>query len=229
MSKDAAREKFMKQFRDTVAKNGNQWELWSDFVTWSSIQLDPHRNTASAAKQDEIVGKYDPGTIATLYTHMFQSLIENQEQDFMGHTYMELGLGEKSKGQDFTPYALAKLTAMLTMDRDRMERRLAETGTLVVYEPACGAGAMIMAADSCLGELRINRSKVLFVGQDLSELSVRMCHVQLSVLGIPAVLIQGDTLRYPASLIRQDGDWVLDAPNAAMVLVTPAMPLLKMK
>lgn len=75
-----------------------------------------------------------------------------------------------------------------------------ETGVLLVTidEPSCGSGGMVVATAQVLQKRGINYQKTLdVVCQDLDWSAVYMCYVQLSLLGIKAIVVQGDTLAEP--------------------------------
>ena len=65
---------------------------------------------------------------------------------------------------------------------------------------------MIIAAAKVLKDRGINYQKCMrVVAQDLDWKAVYMCYVQLSLLGINAVVVQGNTLTDP--------DWMLRPPE----------------
>lgn len=126
-------------------------------------------------------------------TALFVECMEECMDDYLGQIYMAAGAGNKHTGQFFTPFNLSELTASISVttvaDDDEPIR---------VNEPTCGAGGMIIATAKELQKQGVdwqNRMKVTC--QDLSWNSVYMCYVQLSILGIDAVVAQGDTLTEP--------------------------------
>ena len=59
---------------------------------------------------------------------------------------------------------------------------------LSVSDPACGAGAMLIAFANVSREHGVNfQRNILFVAQDIDVTAVRMCYLQLAVLGCPAL------------------------------------------
>lgn len=65
-------------------------------------------------------------------------------------------------------------------------------------EPACGSGANLIALANVLKEKGINYQRnVYFVGQDIDPLVAKMCYIQMSLLGMPGIVIVGDTLSSP--------------------------------
>ena len=103
---------------------------------------------------------------------------------------MEAGCGNKYVGQFFTPFHLSELCARLGAD-----------GTDKIYhmnEPSCGGGAMILATAKALKDIGINYQRRLkVVAQDLDWLGVYMTYVQCNIVGIDAIVVQGDTLKEP--------------------------------
>lgn len=118
-------------------------------------------------------------------------LIELYEEegpcDALGEIYMAADCGSKSTGQFFTPFHLSLLTAML--------QDYPAEGKIELNEPSCGAGGMILAAAKVIHERGGDFQKQLkVVANDLDWNSIYMTYVQLSLNGIDAVCIQGDTL-----------------------------------
>lgn len=113
--------------------------------------------------------------------------------DILGEMYMESGSGNKHTGQFFTPYHVSLLTAEMSIPADYNGEK-----PIKISEPACGSGGMIVAAAEVLYRRGINFQKRMRVQtQDLDWRAVYMCYVQLSLFGINAVVVQGDTLAEP--------------------------------
>lgn len=117
---------------------------------------------------------------------------EEKPRDVLGEIYMSGGLGSKQTGQFFTPYHLSELVARTAFD----SMAPCSDGKYHANEPSCGAGGMIIALAMEMKRRGINYQKELeVVAQDLDWNCVHMCYVQLSLMGISAVVEQGDTLR----------------------------------
>ncbi len=120
------------------------------------------------------------------------SALEIEHQDFLGEVYMHLNLGSASKGQYFTPYRISKMMSKMT---GYHVKKYAGSEIITLYEPYCGSGGMIIAFADALFEQRINYQQVLYVeATDIDELCYKMTFIQLSVLGIPAKVVWGDSL-----------------------------------
>ena len=130
------------------------------------------------------------------FVNMFAWLTKSFDEkisDILGEIYMESGCGNKNTGQIFTPYSVSLMTAETSIPND-----YDGSYPLTVNEPSCGGGGMIIAFADALKRKGFNyRECMRVVAQDLDWKGVYMCYVQLSLLGIDAVVVQGDTLKEP--------------------------------
>ena len=109
---------------------------------------------------------------------------------------MRLELGSGEIGQFFTPSHISDLTASITISKERVEEELKKTGYVSMYDSCVGAGSMIIAGAVELRKLGYNYQKQLFVNcGDLDPLACMMCYIHLSLLGIPAKVVQQDTFK----------------------------------
>lgn len=125
-------------------------------------------------------------------TRLFDLLItalDEKPSDYLGQIFMESGSGSQRTGQFFTPYHLSELTANIGMND------IPTDIDIVVNEPSCGGGGMIIAAASALKAKGVNyQQRMKVIAQDLDWTAIYMCYVQLSLLGIDAIVCQGNTL-----------------------------------
>lgn len=135
--------------------------------------------------------------------------LEDNPTDVLGQIYMESGMGSKAAGQFFTPFHLSLACAKLVVADMEPDKN----GLYWINEPSCGGGGMIIAAAVALKEKGVDyQRKMRVVAQDLDWKGVYMCYLQLSLLGINAVCVQGNTLAEP---------YIKDYPPER-VLYTPA-------
>ena len=122
--------------------------------------------------------------------------LEEEMTDVLGEVYMAAELGSKYTGQFFTPFHLSELCAKMALPH--WEKEYSEHGTISLNEPSCGGGGMIIAAAKVMKEAGINPQRYLkIVAQDLDWKGVYMTYLQLSLLGLKAKVVQGDTLADP--------------------------------
>ena len=154
----------------------------------------------------------DEQTKLCMMMGMLIDTLEDGPDDVLGKIYMEAGMGSKSTGQVFTPFNLAELTAKLSLAENLEAYKNGEKLTL--NEPTCGGGAMIIAAAKALQDAGVNYQKCMeVVAQDIDWKGVYMCYVQLSLLGISAICVQGDTIADPYVPGKTDPSHILETPK----------------
>ena len=119
--------------------------------------------------------------------------LDADPRDVLGETYMQLEIASKDQGQFFTPYSVAQL--MASMQLADAAQLLEMQPFISVAEPACGAGAMVIAVAQHLASQGIDYTRRMHVtANDLSLIAVHMSYVQFSLLGIPALVHRANTL-----------------------------------
>ena len=79
-----------------------------------------------------------------------------------------------------------------------VDKQIEQRGYISVCDPACGAGATLIATVSEMKRSKFNfQNHVLFVGQDIDRVAGMMCYIQLSLLGCAGYICIGDTLTNP--------------------------------
>ena len=180
----------------------SEYEIFSDWVKAFAICISNMTDIKTGKIWEdrerqymELVKKHGKNTMME-FSQMNAMLIEEMEtdmRDVLGEIYMSTGLGSKSTGQFFTPFHLSYLTAKTSLEGQL--DHLQENDLIKLNEPSCGGGGMIIAVAKVLKEKGIDfQRKMKVVAQDLDWKSVYMTYVQLSVLGINAVIVQGNTL-----------------------------------
>lgn len=124
---------------------------------------------------------------------MLVTALDENIEDVLGKVYMVAGLGSKQTGQFFTPFHLSELVGELAVPKDVSPEK-----PMKFNEPSAGGGGMIIATVKILKERGINPQYCMdVIAQDLDWKGVYMTYVQLSLLGIKASVVQGDTLGEP--------------------------------
>lgn len=176
----------------------SMYEVFSDWIRCCSISI----SNAVEPFHDDVWKERERNYLDTIrrYTKEDRKLfgemlglltfaLEEKMEDILGQVYMESGMGSKAAGQFFTPYHLSELCAALVLPEPD------ENGNYLINEPSCGGGGMIIAAAAELKRNGINYQKRMkVVAQDLDWKGIYMCYLQLSLLGIDAAVIQGDSL-----------------------------------
>ena len=132
--------------------------------------------------------------LVKLHTMVINALEQSlYSADLLGEVYHSLNLSNSRNGQFFTPMYIAQLIAQMTIGPKCEE--IKTKGYVTVCEPTCGSGVMVMAAADALHKNHyspLQNMCVLAVDNDIR--CAMMAYIQLSYLGIPAVVIHGDSL-----------------------------------
>lgn len=202
--RDVEAKEFIK-LMDSLCGRHNRWEIWKDamwlFATTISNAVDPRHREKREQQYLDIAKRYSKAEMDT-FAELFAQLVLILERkrgycDFLGELYMMLGLGNDAGGQFFTPYDVCRMMAKVTMSD--VQEKVAQQGWISVNDPACGAGAtLIAAADIMYNDYKLNfQTSVMFAGQDIDYTTGLMCYIQLSLCGCAGYVHIGNTLTNP--------------------------------
>ena len=195
---------FVKKF-EALSGRYSVRQIWEDWVVMSAISISNVVDQTHAPEREKhymtLASKYKPqelNVFAELFVDFINAMDSNPDQDFLGGMYMAVGMGNEHAGQLFTPYSVCKCMAKMTAPNipGEVEKR----GWISVCDPACGAGALLVAfANECLLQNVNYQTSVLFVAQDIDYLVGCMCYLQLSILGCAGYVKIGDSLARPCT------------------------------
>ena len=187
---------------ERLAGKYNPYNIFNDWITMLGLSI-ANACTAIHGKvynereewYKSIMNKYTEeefDAFAEMTAYLVDSL-EEEMTDVLGGVFMLSGAGNDRLGQFFTPFHLSELNAKIALDKmDLTEEKLK------INEPSSGGGGMIIAVAKVLREMGIDyQKKMEVVAQDLDWNGVFMSYVQFSLLGIDAIVVQGDTLIEP--------------------------------
>lgn len=183
----------------------NRHEVWQDFVWMTASAISNAVDHRHAEKREEryltIIRKYtqdEAQVFPTLFALIVAGMEEDPDQDFLGELYMELELGNSNNGQFFTPYDVCKAMAKIAMDADLVREHIHRQGYISINDPACGAGATLIAAAMVLKDMNVNyQQQAIFIAQDIDYTVGLMCYIQLALLGCAGYVRIGNTLTDP--------------------------------
>jgi hypothetical protein len=206
----AAIIKLMREF----THSHDPYMVFADFVEVSAIaissRVDQSQFDAREKRYLEIVGKYkreEVNRFAAMFAELqmcYRTRIDaigdpgsghepaSGLGDVLGEIFMALELGNARAGQFFTPYSVSLLMAMMTVGDGTSIR---EQGFVTLQEPACGSAGMVVATAQAMHQAGLNYPETLHATcVDIDPRCVHMAYVQLSLMGIPAVVVHGNAL-----------------------------------
>lgn len=172
------------------------YEVFYDFCTLGTYSLALPFYKALAGEELEKVYKRYSREQLVMFDEMFTVMVNEMEVsngDFLGEVFGECEFGNDRQGQFFTPYNVSLMMAKMTFDgcKELIERN----GFIRVNEPASGSGGMVIALRQVMIDEHYNPSRDAFVvAQDVSDLAFMMCYIQLSLYGLGAEVIHGNTI-----------------------------------
>lgn len=171
------------------------YNIFRDFIVLAACSIsnsvDPSQWKNREKMYMDTISKYDKKESEKFAEMLALTVLayESRMGDFIGELYMSMEFGNKDAGQFFTPYNLSRMMAgFLDVKPD-------ENGIVTLNEPAVGSGGMVVAYAEKMKLADLNYQKQLrVVCNDIDYDVVKMCYIQLSLLGIDAIVMQGNTL-----------------------------------
>jgi type I restriction-modification system DNA methylase subunit len=193
-----------KQLVSLLRENSNRhnlYDVFRDFAEMAALAIsnsvDLLQRQPREARYLQLIERYRPEE-QRRFPQMLGALtiaLEAEPDDILGQVFSELELTNAARGQFFTPYSLCALLGRINISADQAREQIALRGFATMHEPACGAGAMVIAVAGALHAERINYQQHLHVtAVDIDPRAVHMAYLQFSLLGIPAVVMLGNTL-----------------------------------
>lgn len=192
------RSTFIRQFSE-IAPHESRWTVFSDFMHMSAAALHNRCHFVQDIEDDYLrrIRRYDKAD-QHRFQVLFNTLVEGMEfsaADFLGSVFMELEFGDRRRGQYFTPYSVSYMMAKMQLADGLPALVSGERDFITVSDAASGAGGMIIAMAHAMLEAGFNpQRQMMAVCIDVDPLAAMMSYVQLSLCGIPAMVIVGDTL-----------------------------------
>ena len=194
---------FQKLF-STLCGSRSDWQVWSDFITVSAIAISNACDRKGQPHDDrekqymELARSYtkdELDVLAQLFSTVVLALDDDPRQDFLGEVFQGLGLNSHWKGQFFTPYHLCEFMAEIALGN--VETEIERKGWIGINDPACGAGALLIAARNAMEKRGVPSNGALYVAQDIDRTAALMCYIQLALLGCAGYVIIGDSILHP--------------------------------
>lgn len=194
---------FLRVFSDLCCSKSD-WQVWTDFIYLAAVAIAnsvDREGPVHDAREERcmtVLNGYresERAQFPDLLEILVNALEQNPDQDFLGEMFMAMELGSHWHGQFFTPYSVCRMMAKMQITSS--EKELKARGWVGVNDPACGAGALLIAARNEFAGHGIGWLQTFFVAQDIDQNAGLMCYIQLSLLGCAGYVVIADTICNP--------------------------------
>lgn len=197
------KQNFLKLIQ-SAASRYDTWTVFSDFLlmaaTVISNSVDKRQYEYREKQYMQTVSKYEKKELA-LFPQMLSELTlalqgcaeEKHPQDILGEAFHDLEFHNKWKGQFFSPTTICDFMGKISIGEQ--DKVIEKHGYVTVNEPACGGGAMLFGFMTAFAERGYNYCKQMLVeAVDIDLKCVHMAYIQLSLYGIPAVVLHQNSI-----------------------------------
>ncbi|MBR7072062.1 MAG: N-6 DNA methylase [Eubacterium sp.] len=192
----------------SISDRHSTWEVFEDWLAMSAISISNTVDWKHAEEREkqymQIVKKYTKAEVdriaacfATLIDVLQTEFETNGYSDVLGSVFHGLELHNKYHGQFFTPNHICEFMGLATFNGSdpNAAAQLKEQGFITALEPCVGSGGLVLGLCKAMDINKHNPQQELCVTcVDIDIKCVYMSYLQLSLLGIPAVIIHGNTL-----------------------------------
>jgi len=180
-----------KSLLEQLARNHDPAKVFTGFTTLAACAVayrtreTEYLEEAKRWKREEL----------DIFSHALAALVLEMEEhpftDLLGGIYMDFALSRKSQqwhAEFHTPQPVCEMMAKMLVG----DPTPPEEGPITFCEPACGAGAMILAYAHQLSPEARCRLRVTAI--DISKTACDMCYINTTLCGVPTEIIHGNSL-----------------------------------
>lgn len=203
-TRDYARE--FKKTLEGFHHNRNLRAVFTDWLEIAACAIHQEPYHAGLVRKDEAFEQVEAQYMAAVKKYTREELdafakllgitklaLWEGKTDFLGQLYMELEISNDRNSEFFTPFPVALMMAKMTFGD--VSGQIKEKGFITVGEPACGGGAMLIAAAQVIEEQGFGPGAVMFFdATDISKPCCNMAYLQTSILGLSGIVRHGNTL-----------------------------------
>ncbi|HEX3800227.1 MAG TPA: N-6 DNA methylase [Verrucomicrobiae bacterium] len=177
---------------DSLDHRHNPHKVFSAFTRFAACALAMQTREPEYFEEMKQWQKDDMSIFATALGALVMDMEAHPFEDLLGGYYMEQALSKKGQqwnGEFHTPPSICELMARMTLSD--LEKFPADQN-ITICEPACGAGAMILAIGKVCDPAMLRRLRVTAI--DINPIACDMCFINTTLWGIPTRVIHGNTI-----------------------------------
>lgn len=183
-------------------------EAFRILVTAGACALTAGQQEALYLSTIKPLNQYDLDVIVRAFRQLVVDMECRPFLDLLGPVHMEVmhRLDRQQNGAFYTPFCLNRVMVGLPTAQD--PRTMFTPGEILTgNEPACGTCGMVLAFAEHLTNHGVSPLHMRWTVQDLSQTSCYASYINLTLWGVPATVICGDTLRMTAHWAWQNVHW----------------------
>lgn len=183
-----------------------EYQIFQDWLEISAIVISNSVDLANFEDREkrylELINQYnkeEQNALVELFATLVRNLTDEVEtsgtpRDVLGEVFHGLELHNKYKGQFFTPNHICEFMGRAVLAGDT-EEVISERGFVSVCEPCVGSGGLVIGLAAAMAYHKHNyQTELVVTACDIDIKCVHMAYLQLSLYGIPAKIIHGNSL-----------------------------------
>ena len=175
----------------------------SDFLAYCalllSIRTDPVHSEQRSKSLERLKANYKKDEWEVFYqglVELCRTFVRNIQvgryEDLFAGPFTQVRATSRALKQDFTPVDVGKLIGAISVSSNIS---LPEKGFFSLGDHACGSGTLLLAGAQRIADTGYNPAEQLVIqAADLDARCVHMTYLHLSLYGIPAVVVHGNTI-----------------------------------
>ena len=175
----------------------------SDFLAYCalllSIRTDPVHTEQRSKSLERLKANYKKDEWEAFYqglVDLCRTFVRNIQvgryEDLFAGPFTQVRATSRALKQDFTPVDVGKLIGAISVSSNLS---LPEKGFFSLGDHACGSGTLLLAGAQRIADTGYNPAEQLVIqAADLDARCVHMTYLHLSLYGIPAVVVHGNTI-----------------------------------
>lgn len=194
MSIDAERLPWVKLLKKVAPQNRDLMQTFRTFISAAACAVAQGQREAEYLDVIRGWSATDLTPFGDVLGQLILDMDKHDHADIIGPAYEAFeGKGNRqATGSFYTPDSVAYLVARLAS----LNMQWPEHGPLGIHEPAGGSGAMLLATVRELRQQGAPPQSIRIQTWDINKLACDMVYLNLTLHGVPAEVIHGDTLRY---------------------------------
>ena len=175
----------------------------SDFLAYCalllSIRTDPVHSEQRSKSLERLKANYKKDEweafhqgLVDLCRTFVRNIQVGRYEDLFAGPFTQVRATSRALKQDFTPVDVGKLIGAISVSSNLS---LPEKGFFSLGDHACGSGTLLLAGAQRIADTGYNPAEQLVIqAADLDARCVHMTYLHLSLYGIPAVVVHGNTI-----------------------------------